>query len=822
MGMEKEAKQTNSKENEQTNSKKPKCKKIAFLGELNIGTKLYSPEIMDGVAVIINGQEKLDSIIINGGLAARVPSIYSKRKRQYFELLDDDIEIKYGKGVAEKVKNLHDGFLFKRIGPKIGKADMGALLQESKEKRVGVDYKEDLIEIVQYEIAKLKTNPATKFYYVWSEEDYFNVDDILEGLIKEESQIKLKTRQKEALEGLAAMQEALKADTQKLEEKNGELNKLKKKIAAYNKSSAIKKLKTLKTRHSDLLTDIHKTLEAGTPEPKEKQEELSSLEKEIVSYEKNEDIQGLESLKKSRSDLSSGIKQLGVAIESWKKHIVKYETEKNYSTKAIRNFTKQWPILREDYCNPDKNGALNKAIDYYKELIFPMFKGKHLEISVDLERIVKVNGLSMMLSHNRHAQYSDVPSKSGIKNRIDDMKRRNQRGEPIPDLDVESHHLEGFKVCAELKNIGKNDLIYFLQLPTLHDPDALNAMKHGWIKTFDVKRIDSPYASGLVLLTARKDSVLEIEFYSNDILKKIGKSQKNTHKKEDELKIEICGDVHIGAPNEPGLVTNYELIEAVKIYQENNGRPDIIIACGDMINGQHREEIIHEFPRRVPSVLEEERKSINLDEKLSEKENMLKLKELEREEKYGGPITSVSKQKQELKKRLYEPYWQKVLEDGGEIIIVSGQHYNKGTHSQEDEAIEIANMIDLKYKDQVHIFSGATFGSGQEVVKGLDIFAIHAPKKAQDEVAGLMRHTIKTNKKPDLAVGADYHHPGIGWADGTIFVAAAGLQTWSQYVDQIGKQGSARGIINLFVSPTEKGYVRYELVFEKTLTALLD
>ncbi len=739
---------------------------IPLISDLLIGTRLYTPKILDGTGIVLSNKSDIKAIVINGGLIARVPKYFGKRNAQFFELLDFDLEKKYGKRVADKTKEIHD----------LKKLDFDELEGEIKEKpkksgeetSVGVDTLEDLIEIAQPEIAKIKADSKVKFYYVWGEEDYGNVADLIETRIQELIQIK-DVKRKGLEDRLKSAQITLKEKAAELERKQINIEGLKtslQELKGNNKNKAEKKIGKLE----------------------------KDLKKEVGAYE-----------------------HANVAYRSFEKHVAQQKEESDILLKRIRSFTKTWAITREEYSNPEKEGVRNRAVREYKELIFPMFKGKDLKIISHLEEVIEANGTTLNLSHNRNALISDAPNKSGISRRIDEAKIKNKRGELLPDFDVESHHLDGFKFCVQMKTWDKGDPIYFIQLPTMQDTEELRTARKEWVKTWDTKRFDSSYASGLTLLNVRKDGVTEVEFYSSDLLKKIGEEGKL--KKMDLLKIEIFSDAHIGAPNEPGRITNYEMMEAIKKYQANE-KPDIIVVAGDIINGQHLDQIVHEYPNKVPSQYEIDRQELK-SKKISEEQRKLALEELTKQERYGGPITDVTKQKEEVKLRLYEPYWKEVLKKGGEIIFVSGQHYNKSSRFREDEAHELANMVDSEYKKQVHVFGGKTFGSGQENVKGINIFAIHAPRRAQDEVTGLMRHTVKTNRKPQLAVGGDYHHPGIGWADGTAYVAAAGLQTWNQFVDEIGKQGGMRGIINVYMDPQIEGYVKYELVLDPALKKVL-
>ena len=630
--------------------------------------------------------------------------------------------------------------------------------------KVGIDSLDELIEVAQPEIAKIDVPADTFFYYTWGEEDYENVSDLIETKIKE--------------------------------------------IVFLRKE----KKKTLEEQ----LRRAESTIEAKETDIETKRAKLAEMKKDLKEGRASQEA--VDKLNAGIKKLTGQLEHLNIAYDSYQKHLAHIESEKQAFSRFKRAFTGSWQLKPSEYSNSQKTGVKNRGLKAYKELIYPMFMGKHLVPISHLEQIISLDDLIVNVSHNRHANISNAILESAVKKRVGQTKTKERRGEKIPALDVESHHGGGLKIYAQKKDNKSDEVIYFMQVPPMQDPEELRDAKNRWVKTWDTKRIDFPFASGLTLTRKRDDGVFEVEFYSAELLKKIASQNKFSLGKE--IKIEVISDMHIGSPNEPGYSTNYELIEAIKQYQSSR-LPDIVVVGGDAINGQHLDQIIHEYVAKIPSEFEQSKQKI-VNSKISAAEKEKLIERLEKEQMEQSPITNISNQKDELKRRLYDPYWKKILEKGGEIIFVSGQHYNKSVKFKEDEATELGNMVDSEYRDRVHVFSGADSGSGTATIKGIDIYAIHSPSKGQDEVSGLMNHMARVNRKADLAVGGDYHHPGAGYADGTAFVAAAGLQPWTKYVDQIGKQGSARGIVNVFLSPQNKGYARFEFVFDEALKKILE
>ncbi|MBI5149081.1 hypothetical protein HZA33_05365, partial [Candidatus Pacearchaeota archaeon] len=496
--------------------KKNQIKEVAWISDLHIGTVFYNPKIMEGVGKILSSRQDLSAVIIDGGLIPRVPSHFGRMNAQYFEILDQDIGAKYGKAVEEKVKKLHE---------------LKAGIEEEGKARV--DSLDELIEVVQPEIKKMNLPAGDIVYYAWGEEDYSNVQDLIDTKIREYIVFK-DSKADEIKEQLERSEETRKAKYEEITTKRKEVSKLK------------------------------QQMKKGGDE--------KELEKANAEIQK----------------LTGELEHLNIAYDSFKKHLANLESEKDAYSRGIRSFTKTWQLSPSEYSNPKKTGVKNRALKAYKELLYPMFKGKHLRLISHLEEIVNIDGLSLNISHNRNAISSNSILPSSLKNRVSQTKMKNRRGEKVADIDAEAHH-GGFKIYAQKRSSDSNDTIYFLQVPPLQDPREVKKARERWVKTWDTKRYYDPFASGLTLTRKREDGVLEVEFYSSELLEKIATNGKLSLGKN--VKIEIISDMHIGAPNERGYMTNYQMIEAIKKYQESR-LPDIVVVGGDAINGEHLDQII--------------------------------------------------------------------------------------------------------------------------------------------------------------------------------------------------------------------------------------
>ena len=172
------------------------------------------------------------------------------------------------------------------------------------------------------------------------------------------------------------------------------------------------------------------------------------------------------------------------------------------------------------------------------------------------------------------------------------------------------------------------------------------------------------------------------------------------------------------------------------------------------------------------------------------------------------------------------PYIEEILERGGEVVFVSGNHYsgnNPGTGR--DEATIQTSHIDKKYRDagKVHKLYGVgeNFGSGEIDFENHRIYAAHKLKEGSDELSGADKQIRKANIKADLIAAFDRHHPIVRYSDGSMKVLAPGNCPWNPYVDMIGKQPSLNGIINAYIDGNNKGYYEIEFVLNPIIEPII-
>ena len=228
----------------------------------------------------------------------------------------------------------------------------------------------------------------------------------------------------------------------------------------------------------------------------------------------------------------------------------------------------------------------------------------------------------------------------------------------------------------------------------------------------------------------------------------------------------------------------------------------------------------------MPSEFEKDLEKIILNNELPDKEKIDIIKRYTVKDKAHIPLTRVSQQLYEIKLRIV-PYLEKVLENGGKVVLVSGNHFNKTTKNF-DEAESIANMISnsSKYLRNNQLILGVgpgeKFGSVSVRIDGeKKLYSAHEPRKGQDEILGAMKQLLDANIDADIAVFFHTHHGGGGFADGTFYTGAFGKQPWNKYVDMIGKSPSLRGIVNFYYDPN-KTFGKWEFILDPTLEGYMD
>jgi hypothetical protein len=495
------------------------------------------------------------------------------------------------------------------------------------------------------------------------------------------------------------------------------------------------------------------------------------------------------------------------------------------------------------HIRPDEEELLFRlAKKEYNNLLYTIAPNSDFHVHTDNIVNIEINGYRFVLMHSTNFG-SDSPPSTSLAKMKKENNFQNKHGREVPDIRMSAHGTGGFRFQHQPKYTENTvegeeretpELCLNMKLPSFQSTERLEYLKQKGIKNWHTKRYEAKnYASGAVIHTVRQDGVQEVEYIDMSELIRFGeiareikerKSKGNKVKDLEDMvrlnleKIEVQGDAHIGCPNVKGRPSNYDFIDAAQSYQEEHGLPALVVTS-EMLHGT-LEKIFSsnkQYFSVTPAEREKLERAVSNDASLSDREKVERLKEMYKREHEATPITSNSVAKMEMKRRVI-PYFEKILERGGQVVLVSGNHYNCSTG--EDEAYEIASMLPLEYVDsgQVKIFHGlgAKFGSGTLRLGDKKLYSAHKPHNGTDEVAGAMNQILSAGIDASIVVFFDRHHPGGGYADNSAFVAAAGMQPWNKYVDAIGKFPGLRGIVNLWHDPSKK-YYKWENVFDAAL-----
>ncbi|MFH0797898.1 MAG: hypothetical protein V1906_00645, partial [Candidatus Woesearchaeota archaeon] len=469
------------------------------------------------------------------------------------------------------------------------------------------------------------------------------------------------------------------------------------------------------------------------------------------------------------------------------------------------------------------------------------------------------DGLVYLLAHNPNMLNSNAATGKDLRDMKDEVKKLvklyDVLGIPIPDVTLSSHGKGGFRYQPQMKYRetiieGQNRLVpetvLHIKLPTLQSIPKLEQLRRRGVRNVHTKRYNSgKYAAGVVFHTMYENGKFNIEYIDESTLRKFAEIGKQIDEKKELLakkhdsgleneiheleqkiklgsdltKLEADGDSHLGSANEPGRRSNYQIVDAVQKYHHEYGLPNVLVIS----------EAIH---AAIPHVCDTDKQTLGLNPKkfeklledianddISDADKLKRIKQVSIEQVHSTPITNIDYTLTEWKDRCL-PYALDVLDKGGRVIIVSGNHYNK-SGSGRDEAMALANMIPEQYRDRVETFHarGDTIGCGETILPGgKKLYASHKLRDGMDEFINAFDQVLRQGIDADLVMHFDRHHGGGGFADNTAFTMAPGRQTWSKYVDQISKLSSPAGVVDTYLTQDKEiKYIKWEWALSSCL-----
>ena len=276
--------------------------------------------------------------------------------------------------------------------------------------------------------------------------------------------------------------------------------------------------------------------------------------------------------------------------------------------------------------------------------------------------------------------------------------------------------------------------------------------------------------------------------------------------------VEVHSDSHIGAGNPLDLYSNYELLEASIADSKARGLPKVLVLAGDMVEGALGTKL-NEYVARNFIDHKEFVKRLEKAAGLTSEERMRARLEFLTRQNYSNTVTVVEEQVNRLAPLLKHAV--DVVKNGGDVIVVSGNHYNQSQRSENfDEATHLAKDIRLlggldNNDPHVHIFYGGWMGSGEVTVQGIPIFGIHKGKGSDDKITGLMDHRIMQKRPGFFYVEGHYHTPVFGKDLAGVFLSAPSIAPSIPFVDQAALKAGTRGYTRLDFFVDDIGRYRF-------------
>ncbi|MFH0831585.1 MAG: hypothetical protein V1886_01845 [archaeon] len=781
-----------------TSKKKSRDLKFLYLAEMGFGTKVYDSRAMDGLVFWMqkNGyKDKINSVIIQGGLVPHIPFFYSRGNAQDMRFLGKDPNKEDDKGfLVDKTKLSGDNQEFYKdyISKKIN------LTSEAT-------------DFAKREIDKLATVAGNaSLHYQYGEEDYKNIENQKEVKINEYVQTEEnEKRLNEYLEKFKETSSVLETQRDRLirkKESSKKLKQVEKEIAGMTG-----KIRDIEQK----INAIQREKEASQFFNITKRKEMTAEQEEIAFHLSKKEYQSA---------------SLDVIFSSFDKFQTHSTSEKfvNFSYRGKDRTIK-------DIYSFGKEQEQIKATDLTFLLV-------HNPNSIRSDNVSADSIKKLRLESNFLNRLSDE-----LKMPVPDVIL-TAHGTGGLRCFVEGKYSE--KTNGERLTPEPN---YLFKLPTFQSTELLQVCKSKGIKNWHTKRFsEKNYASGAMIQTFSDTEAPIIEYLEMPDLIRFGEIKKEIDKKRKLLKkakenrrehikeeirnleslvkinpdkrLSIEGDFELGVDNHPGRPSNYEFIDAAQKYQRKKGLPDVLLLSEHLHDDMDSYYIMAKHNLAlVPKEIEEKMEEIKNDKSLTPKNRINLLERLVLEKFiYTSPIQPTDKIIREWKLRVL-PYVLECLDNGGRTVIVSGNHYNNQRNGRE-EAILLGSLIPEQYNrdNQVEIVSspGDEFGSGAFELDGHTIYTSHKMWAGHDEMERAMTQVLRMNKKADAVIYFHKHHGGIGFADGTSYTEGFGMQPWNNYVDRCGKTPGLRGVINYYPD-FEKGYHKWEIIVDPILEKLM-
>ncbi|MBI5159479.1 hypothetical protein HY992_05145 [Candidatus Micrarchaeota archaeon] len=276
---------------------------------------------------------------------------------------------------------------------------------------------------------------------------------------------------------------------------------------------------------------------------------------------------------------------------------------------------------------------------------------------------------------------------------------------------------------------------------------------------------------------------------------------------EKKLLFEFVGDTQVGVGNPLDQSSNYERIDAYVKDSQEKGIPDVLVFMGDMAEGSLGGKLNEYIPKAFKSIDEMRRKIDGLDVSAGEKAELMN--EFLLRLNYANSIHNVDEQFEKMRPLIMHAV--RVLQKGGDVVLISGNHYNQ-TQRQEnfDEATRMAYEIRLasgieQNDPHIHVLSGGWYGGGDAVVQGVPMFGVHKGRFSPDKVTGLMEHKIGQMKDVFLVAQGHHHDLAFGKDVTGVYLTTLSIAPMIGFVDQVGLRAGVQGYTRMELKLDENG-----------------
>ena len=830
--------------------------KLLYLGELGFGTRAYDPRAGKALGYFLRHNlhdgkplyNSVDGVVLSGGVVPFVPEYYSSAiGANSMVLLDKK---------AEDVSDLSEKEAEERLNAYLEHSKMNPELKEFLKKHLAgkILTKSDAVKTARKRLEDiLGTDFKGEVHYMYGEEDDANLQQLKEIEI---------VRHLEETEQLGKQQGKLEEDLGKLRKVRDEYQR---------KQQMFENMQNWLTRAVDykgaeFSENVKKFIEHHKADIQQLNDVSSNLGKNVLAILKKakskKDIE--KKLRESRDSLQKAEQEIkdadlrGIDLQNRLDAIKR--------TNEARGFFK---ITKRVQLNAEQHEMIWATVSKeYEDLLRAAFPASHVKLHPEHRADVRIKDRFFRLEHTLNIR-SNNPEKDSLKRMKAQSNLSNKLGLRVPDVYITAHGT-GMRHQPQPKYAESIDphvyreppeINMLIKLGTFHSNQKLeyllrNKQKKNWM----VKRFENNYSSGAFIHSMHPDYSQRIECIPTENLIELGfvaeqleeageaartangekkKSLEAKIKKleaefvlcppdeKDLIKITMLTDAHIGCPTWPGRPTNYAFLDAA-IQQESSTRlPDVLVMT-EMLHGAltrpfFSDKEVYKLKRHE---LEKAIENINTDNSLSADERNKLLSTLLLLEDSHRPIPSLDEQAKVFDVKVM-PFAKKVIANGGIVVIASGNHYGKSSAGVTDEAEALARKFDEGEQNSLYVLhgKGTSFGAGQVPLTRFGdarkTYISHRLKRGSDEITELKEQALGMNVKDALFLGGDAHQAGVEYANRTHHAIGAGLQGWTPYVAEIGKQAGLRGVVDFYFSsnPKLKNYCRVDYVLDPTLEA---